>query len=352
MSGANVVRSGDAPKPKSQILNLSSAAALFGGVTLLLWANNGIDFRSPALHPEEHKAIYLLLVQEVGFALIVAFVIWAAWEVFKQAETEDQWNARIERVAKSVFFGVLKRNFPEELIQEATLLLLERDFIRTGSSHLFTLRDDKFIRQDGKETPCVILEVLARFKIKNVANETRDYPLRVGLPNPLHSGLKEKCKVRQVQVRLPREELKGRLLKDAEQKFRTELDDPRNKKDTIFFELELVKIHPGEEIEIIWNYAIPKEAEDAEVVQFTQATDAAVISVVDLGGDKRTVRAKSIHRCELENVGSESPKGTYSYRLDRFFLPRQGFHIWWKEDVSEAALTTPPAQPGPVQKDN
>jgi hypothetical protein len=341
----------DLPKPKPTIFNLSSAIALFGGLVLLLVANNGINFSSSPLHGREEKSLSLLLVQEVGFALIVAFVIWAAWEVFKQAETEDQWNARIERVARSVFFGVLKRNFPEALIQEATELLLEKDFIRIGANHLFTLRDDKFSKDDGSHADAVIVEALVRYKVRNVANESREYPLKVGLPNPLHKHLKNRCRVRQVQLRMPGGELKNLELKDAEKEFRKELDKSENSDDTIFFDLKSVRISPGQEIEIIWNYAIPKEEEDTEVVLFTQATEAVVISVVDLGGAKRTVRAKAIHRCPLENVGSSAPKGTYSYRLDRFFLPRQGFQIWWKLD-EPAALTNPQVQPRSGEKDN
>jgi hypothetical protein len=61
-------------------------------------------------------------------------------------ETEDEWNARIERVAKSVFFGVFKRNFPEELMQETNLLLLDQNFVRTECNLLYTMRDAVFKR--------------------------------------------------------------------------------------------------------------------------------------------------------------------------------------------------------------
>jgi hypothetical protein len=115
----------DLPKPAPRILNLRSAAALIGGLLFLLLANAKVIFDVVPSHVEAQKSLILLLLQEVGFALIVALVIWGMWEYFSQAETEDQWNARIERVAKSVFFGVFKPNFPEEMIQEANRFFSE-----------------------------------------------------------------------------------------------------------------------------------------------------------------------------------------------------------------------------------
>ncbi|MEA2896098.1 MAG: hypothetical protein QOJ84_1713 [Bradyrhizobium sp.] len=341
----------DLPKPAPKIVNVRSAAALVLGLVLLFLANSGVIFSTAPHHVVEQKTLLLRVVQEVGFALIVALVIWAAWEVFKQAETEEQWNKHIDRVSRSVFFGVLKRNFPEGLVDEARQLVFEKDFVRMGSSHLFTLRDDTYQLDDGQQAACVLVEVLHRFKIKNVANEARDYLVTVGLPNPFHPGLKPKCKVLQVQIRIPGGALEDQPLGEAETKFRNALDQPDNARDHFFFDVKTIKIQSGQEIEVIWNYTVPKEEEDTEVVLFAYACEAVVISVIDMQPTKRTVRAKAIHRAMLENVSSRATPGIYSYRLDHFFLPRQGFMIWWKHEAG-SALTSPQVQPGPVKKDN
>jgi hypothetical protein len=341
----------DLSKPVWKIVNVRSAVALVLGLLLLFAANSGVIFSTAPRHVDEQKTLFLLMVQEVGFALIVALVIWAAWEVFKQAETEEQWNKHIDRISRSVFFGVLKRNFPEGLVDEARQLVFEKDFVRMGSNHLFTLRDDTYQQDDGQPAACVLVEVLHRFKIKNVANEARDYLVRVGLPNPFHRGLKSKCKVRQVQIRMPGGELENQPLEEAEAKFRKELDQKDNAKDHFFFELKPIKTHPGQEIEVIWNYTVPKEEEDTEVVLFAYSCEAVVVSVIDMQPTKRTVRAKAIHRAMLENVSSRATPGIYSYRLDQFFLPRQGFMIWWKHEAGPA-LTSPQVQAEPEKKDN
>ena len=57
------------------------------------------------------------------------------------------------------------------MIQEANLLMLEQNFIRTGGNHLYSLRDDSFSR-NGTTVPCVLVEAVVRFKIKNVGSET------------------------------------------------------------------------------------------------------------------------------------------------------------------------------------
>jgi hypothetical protein len=340
---------GELPKSAPKIVNVRSAVALILGFVFLILANTEIIFTRTADHVDGQKSLFLHLLQEVGFALIVALVIWAMWEYFSQVETEDQWDARIERVAKSVFFSVFKRNFPDELIREANLLLLEQSFIRTGGNHLYTLRDDSFSRADGTAVPCVIVEAVVRFKVKNISNELRSYPLKVALPNPLHDQVKERCGVRRVQVRSGTGELVDQCLDKAEISFRAELAD--NSKHQASFELASVEIRAGQEIEVIWNYAMMKEEEDTEVVLFTLPTEGIVATVVDYGPSKRTVRAKSIHRCPLEDVSSSPPNGTYTFRLDKYLLTRQGFVIWWKRDVSTSrTLCTPEQRVAPASQ--
>jgi hypothetical protein len=319
---------GDPPKPAPRIFNLRSAGALAAGILLLCIANNDVLVSSDPKHLPEQKALLLSLLQEIGFALIVALIIWAMWEYFSQAETEDQWNARIERVAKSVFFGVFKRNFPQELIQEANLLLLEQNFVRTGCELIYTMFDDSFDRGDGVQQSFVRMETIARFKIKNIGNSTANCPVATSLPNPIHTGMKAKCGVRRVRHRT-HEEWTTVPLEDAERNFRAQLDDDKNHQAR--FELPSLSIAPDQEIEIVWEYVMTKEDEDTEVMLSLFPTDSISITIVDRGPTPRIVRAKSIHRAPLENIGSDQVRGTYSYRLDRYFLPRQGFMVWWKQ---------------------
>jgi hypothetical protein len=322
---------GEIPKPAPKILNLRSMLALILGLTLLIVANSGILFSTVPAHAADQKSLILLLIQEVGFALIVALVIWAMWEYFSQAETEDQWNARIERVAKSVFFGVFKRNFPEELIQEANLLLLEQNFVRTECQLIYTMMDDMFDRDDGVQTPFVRMETIARFKIKNIGNSTIACPVAISLPNPVHGGMKEKCGVRRVQYRTIGDWITIPL-QDSEREFRSQLADDNN--DQARFILPSIPIAPNQEIDIIWDYVMTKEDEDSELMLSLFPTDSISITIVDRGPTPRFVRAKSIHRTPLEKISSDEPRGTYSYRVDRYLLPRQGFLIWWKRDFA------------------
>jgi hypothetical protein len=306
------------------ILNFRSVCVLAIGLLMVICSE--FFFPDGNLHPVAELA--KLLLQEIGFALIVALIIWCGFEYFSHVESEDEWNERIEKISKSVFFGVFRRNFPEALIREANTLLLEQTFIRRGCHVSYTLRDDTFKDEKGNAQPFVRLEAVARFKIQNISNTSASLPIAIGLPNPIQEDLKTKCAVIGATIKR-----NGKAtvcdLKEAEQKFREELKNDLEYQ--VAFRLPEVTLDPQEEIEVIWDYVMAKEEEDTEIFQTRYPTDSISITVLDTSPSKRFVRARSIHPVQLDNDSSAQSKGTYNYRLDRYLLPHQGFAIWWKQ---------------------
>jgi hypothetical protein len=288
-----------------------------------------------------------ILLHEAGFALIVALVIYMMFEYFSQVESEEQWNERIERIAKSVFFGVFRRNFPPELIQEANVLLLEQTFIRLGFHVTYTLNDDVVHDEKGAPSNFVRMEAVARSRIRNISNAAANCPISIGLPNPLQENLKQKCCVNRVVVRR-KGVVENINQQTAEAKFREQLRD--NSSHIARFVLEPVNIGPGEEIEVTWDYVMAKEEEDTEIGQTIYPADSVIITVMDTKPERRIVRARSIHPAPLENDTSAEAKGTYIFRLERYLLPHQGFAIWWKrrqpEAVQPLGVGTKPAESG------
>ena len=297
------------------------AAALFAFLLIVL-----AHFAFPKEPLSPQLELVKILFHEVGFALVVALLIWGLFEYFSNAESEEQWNRRIDRIAKSVFFGVFRRNFPPELIHEANVLLLEQSFVRLGFHVTYTLNDDSYVHE-GREISFVRLEAVARYKIKNVSNVVASCPIAIGLPNPLQEVLKSKCRVNRLVVK--RKGINENInLDGAEEKFRLTLSD--NSSYNARYAIEPIKIAPDEEVEIIWDYAMAKEDEDTEIGQTLYPTDSITIAVMDTNPTRRIVRARSIHPAPLENDTSAEAKGTYIFRLERYMLPHQGFAIWWK----------------------
>ena len=102
------------------------------------------------------------LFHEIGFALIVAVVIWTIFEFFTRAEHEKRWAQHTQDIAKGVFFGVFRRNFPDEYIKEAHNLVLDHRFIRFGLNVTYTLVDDTFTNRAGNPQKFVRLHTPGR----------------------------------------------------------------------------------------------------------------------------------------------------------------------------------------------
>jgi hypothetical protein len=156
------------------------------------------------------------------------------------------------------------------------------------------------------------------------------------MSNPLHKEMRDKCVVREVKYRKVGDKSGVWTtipLEETEKTFRKALDD--NNVDQARFVLPSIAIPSGDEIEIIWDYVMAKEDEDSEVMTSLFATATTSITLVHLGPTKRKIRARAIHRTQLEKISEDSTTGTYTYLLDRYMLPRQGFEVWWKLDLGE-----------------
>jgi hypothetical protein len=93
-----------------------------------------------------------------------------------------------------------------------------------------------------------------------------------------------------------------------------------------------------------------KEEEDTELLQTRYPTDSLSVTIFDHGPTRRIVRARSIHLGDLRDDTPKEANGCYNFTLDRYFLPHQGFAIWWKKspparNVSHAPIVLQTGQP-------
>lgn len=326
------------PSRWGRLWNTNAMFALLIGFILLTWSHLGL-----AAYPVFHTAAH-----EIGFALLVAVTIWGSFELFEQAKTDDEWNNKIEKIARNVFFGVFKRNFPEEFIKEANILVLDHTFIRSGLNVTYTITDGSYTDRAGQTRPYVKLYSIARYKIRNVGNTNSKLPIGINLPNPLIDEMKSNCKVLRITIKRGGREEKPDLTA-GEEAFRKSIED--DKKYQVSFRLEPIELEPNEEVEIIFDYVMAKEDEDTEIFQTLYPADSVSITIMDRGPTERAVRARSIHVSDLENDTSAETTGTYNFKLSKYLLPHQGFVIWWKR-VPPPSLAipvpTPPAAKAPA----
>lgn len=335
LNGARVGRKEmSTPSILKRLLTWRAAAVLLASISCILASH----YAFPALVPYEAPPLMRVLLHEVGFALLVALIIWALFELFTNAEIEEQWNQRIERITRNVFFGVWRRNLPEAVIREAHLLLLEQRFIRLDLVVNYVLSDDTYDDESGIAQPYVRLEAVARYRMKNIGNTAVPMAVQIGLPNPLIEALKSKCRINKVTIKNGAGDATHLDIHSAETSFREQLAD--NSKYVVKFSFPPVKVQPDEEVEVVWDYVMAKEEEDTEIGQTSFSTSSLSITVLDRNPDSRIVRARSIHREPLEDNTPEASRGTYIWRLNKFVLPHQGFAIWWKKKPPQAVNPT------------
>jgi hypothetical protein len=122
------------------------------------------------------------LLHEVGFALLVAVFIWVVFDYFSHTDQEARWRARIEQITSEVFYGVLRRNLPKELLAEANTLILNQMFIRKGMSLEYILEDDTYTDEAGNENRFTKVSAAIRYVIVNVSDSQQKFPVAVMLP--------------------------------------------------------------------------------------------------------------------------------------------------------------------------
>jgi hypothetical protein len=294
---------------------LRAALAFVLGVALILL--------SPEAPPwAEH------LVHEIGFALLVAAVIWVVLSFLSQADQDERWRRRIEEVTGRTFYGALRRHLPKELLAEANRLVLDQVFVKKNLTLEYVLEDDTYTKADGLVAPHVKASAALRFTVVNVSDAPQSFPVAVLVPNPLDPGLKDKCDVpsaavvqnghrRDLDISGPRARFRLAMAKSTAAHVTCRCGD--------------IELAPGEEAELDLRYVMAKHEDDSDHFETLYPSDSLRVMVVDRGARERRVGANAHHPGQLEDQTLTSNGGPYLYRINRYLLPHQGASIWWRK---------------------
>lgn len=304
-------------------------AALVGAV--IIGIGHGLR-HIPELEPyptaKELVSFCSILLHEVGFAAIVASAIYMTFEFFTHEENQREWNDRIETITSKVFYGVLRRNLPEALLNEANLLILNQDFIRKNLGLEYYLSDQIVDDENGTRRPYVKLEAVLRYTVQNISDETKTFPIRVAVPNPTLKELRLISDVISCSYAINGAAKSEPDLRNARDRFRREMYS--SNATHITCEFCNIEIPRDGYADVHLRYIMPKEDEDTEVFETLYPSDSLNLMIVDRDGLKRRIGASAHHPGELENQTLTADGGPYQYRLNRYLLPHQGASIWWK----------------------
>jgi hypothetical protein len=264
-------------------------------------------------------------LREIGFALVVAIVIWFVFEYFARSENEAMWKERVQEVAENVFYAVHRRKIPPGYFNFANELILTPKFMRTGWQLHYSLRDAHY-QENERKIPFVAVTCVSRFEVTNITEQTQLFPIQVSLPNPIHQGMKDRVGVSGILVWRSgqRQELE---LAVAEQSFRAQM---QTNSFQFLFDAGAIEMQPQEKIEIASTFTLAKQVEDNEVLQGKYPADSLRIAIVDHCTKKRLIGARSIHPDTLEHESPAGTTDTYQYRINRYLLPHHGAVFWWK----------------------
>src|SRR5215217_7851991 len=240
------------------------------------------------------------LLHEIGSALLVAVIIWLTFEYFSHSDREASWRRRIEQITGEVFYGVLRRNLPRELLAEANLLILEQNFIRKGLSLEYILEDSEITYATGGPGKKFLkLTAILRYTVLNIADTAKMFPIAVAVPNPTTPELKPFADVTSLSY-----EHNGQRhnlnLANPRRLFRAGME--ASKASHVRCDCAEIELGPGGQPEVEIRYVMPKEEEDAENFETLFPSDSLRLMVIDKGTQRRQVGATAHHPGNLQDL--------------------------------------------------
>jgi hypothetical protein len=276
------------------------------------------------------------LLHEPGFALLVALATWWGFELWRRIEDEREWTKRIEQLQQNVFLGVLGKDIPPPVLNEANSLILHANFVREEMDVVWTLFDHEVVDASNTKHSCVMIVARMEYLARNISVKERDYPLYVVLPNPRQGHFKGSCEL--MSIGYVDNDRKLRDLSDQVPRFYALAAEH---KDKLYVKVSAKKIPlpPGDTIRVIATYKMVKKLEDSEFQQTMMPATSLKVTVIDRTSDpQRHVYARAIHSRELKPDPTGDPR-TYVFALAGSALPHQGIMIAW-DSIQDAAGET------------
>jgi hypothetical protein len=283
------------------------------------------------------EGIWHEILFEIGIAFLVSLIIWSAFELYRAEVAESEWKERMEAATKNVFYAVLRKELPTQLINTAQKLAFNNPLIRSDFSVKYTLWDRHYV-ENGQQVDFVLLEAEVSFAMKNVGLDSTDFKPGLGLPDPVHPRLKEQVTVHQMEVRRSQSSTPVEINFGAAQERFVSLRDSASGTGAsgteIPFAADNVSVKSMESIFVSARYTMAKSPEDAELLQTGAPSDGIRVVVVNKSRRNLEIFARAVHPEPLERqTGTD---GSKVLQIKGYLVPHQGVLVWWKESENAA----------------
>ena len=272
---------------------------------------------------------WISLSEEIGFALIIAFLISAAIERAATREFHHNVDERMKEIQRQVFRSTYGRNVPPALIDEVELLVLQANFLRHGHRLTYNLEMKKASElANGKagvpDISVIVAEVNMSYELENISSLPEPYKVKLTLELPPFDALKEYVQFHSVGIN-------GELLTGDDLK--KGIGTPSA--DFTQFERTIPSVLPGQRMKVKATWQAIKAIDDVELWRSVLPSDGMTLCV-RFPKEAKVKGANALHRSDL----AERTGGYGQYRewaIDEAVLPHQGIVFWWR--CSEPAMT-------------
>jgi len=286
----------------------------------------------------------ILVVSELGFAFVIAWVVSLAIEAGARAQQNRAVEEAIKRIGHDVFEGALGIKHDKAYVRSVIETCLDQPLTRelyrihyriepfpAGDAERLGIENDRF----------VLVHAKISYTVRNAGRNREVFRMTYGIP--CRSGdLRDFSRLTALVIGdarypNPQEAAQFELPADAvEPEFGANAND-RNYR----FAVEL---DASETVDIVMNATLVKEMSDSDTFGFSRPTTGAIIQITSaVLGLRFGVQARTSSK--LQTV-SEPDGGNGEWQIDGSILPYQSVNLWWRSAADDGAINHEcPGQP-------
>ena len=315
------------------------------GFLILTLALERMEFMSndPAILNEAVKGSLLrfhsiiIVVSELGFAFIIAWVVSLAIEAGAKREQTFAIKNAISSISKDVFSGAFSIGYEKDYIKSIIDTCLNQPLVREGYKLHYRIEQfppDEADKLGIDRDRFVLVKARMAYDVKNCGRQNEPFRITYGIP--CRTGqLREISRVTSLTIGNERYTSAADVERFEISHEQIEPDLGANANDRNYrFELELA---PAELVPIAIEAVLVKELSDADTFGFFKPTSGLNIRITNtvpgliFGVQPRT-------SSEMRRVG-EADQWLGEWQIDGSILPYQSVNLWWRspEDNGQAA---------------
>lgn len=284
------------------------------------------------------KKTIILLIAEIGYAFIIAWIVSVAIEAFATAERNKEVTDQREMIANDVMQAIFGIRHEKNYVRSVIETCFEQPHFREDYDLKYTI--DSFpesdrVRLNLEAGRFVLMRTRMRYRVRNMSGKDESFRIGYGLPTR-SSLLHDLCKVTKIMVA-------GRSYKNSEIQETEVVHNGENVSlNDRAYEI-FVPVYGGGSVEILIESQTVKEMSDNDTFGFRYPTSNARLTMdvnVDglIFGVTPRVAAKIIEIVPPTDRSGE-------WRIDGPILPFNSVVFWWRTPKDDGQVAAEMPQP-------